>query len=132
MKIRDLANRLIHMSGLRPGIDIEIRVTGSRPGEKLHEKLWSDASQVTPTVFPRVLSAQPPPPPQGFADLLRSLEQAALTRDDELTRETLMSMPINFGIAPSPGKQDQPWHLVQPIRDSKLDADSLASRAATA
>ncbi len=73
LKIKDLANRLIHMSGLRPGVDIEVLVTGSRPGEKLHEKLWSDASQVTPTSFPRVLSVQPPPPPPGFADHLRVL-----------------------------------------------------------
>ena len=46
VKIKDLARRLIQMSGLRPEIDIPIQITGLRPGEKLHEKLWSDSAKV--------------------------------------------------------------------------------------
>jgi FlaA1/EpsC-like NDP-sugar epimerase len=124
VKITDLAKRLIRMSGLRPGMDIEIRITGSRPGEKLHEMLWSDASQVIPTSFPRVLSVQPTAPAPDFADHLRTLEQVALKHDDQLTRETLMRMPINFGVASSPVEKGQPWYLDDSVGDSDFDIDS--------
>jgi FlaA1/EpsC-like NDP-sugar epimerase len=39
VKIIDLAERMIKMSGLRPNVDIPITITGIRPGEKLHEEL---------------------------------------------------------------------------------------------
>lgn len=66
VKITTLARRLIEMSGLRPGEDIEIRFVGVRPGKKLQEQLWTDSAIVTPTSFPRVLSIQPPPPNEDF------------------------------------------------------------------
>jgi FlaA1/EpsC-like NDP-sugar epimerase len=97
VKITTLARRLIEMSGLRPGEDIEIRFVGVRPGEKLQEQLWTDSAVVTPTSFPRVLSIQPPPPTKDFDRYLHSLEAAALTHDDELARKAMMEMPINYG-----------------------------------
>ena len=96
VKITTLARRLIEMSGLRPGQDIEIRFVGVRPGEKLQEQRWTDSAVVTPTSFPRVLSIRPPPPTENFGRYLQSLEAAALTRNDELTRKAMMDMPINY------------------------------------
>jgi FlaA1/EpsC-like NDP-sugar epimerase len=96
VKITTLARRLIEMSGLRPGEDIEIRFVGARPGEKLHERLWGESTGVTPTSFSRVLSVQASPPPEDFESYLQSLEAAALTCDDELVRKAMKEMPVNY------------------------------------
>lgn len=96
VKITDLARRLIEMSGLRPDHDIEIRFVGTRPGEKLHEQLWSDSAAVTPTSFARVLRVEPAPPPSDFHELLAMLEATALTRNDERSREMMMEMPVSY------------------------------------
>ncbi len=48
VRIIDLAKRMIRLSGYRPGTDVEIRVTGVRPGEKLEEALRTPAEQPSP------------------------------------------------------------------------------------
>lgn len=58
IKIYDLAARMITLSGLRPGTDIEIRETGLRPGEKLYEELLNDAETTLPTHHPKIKVAQ--------------------------------------------------------------------------
>jgi len=96
VKITTLARRLIEMSGLRPGRDIEIRFVGTRPGEKLHEQLWTDSAKVSPTLFPSVLQVEPLPPSLEFASQLSALELAAQTRNDQRARAVLLQMPINY------------------------------------
>lgn len=54
LKIIDVARQLVELSGLRPDIDIEIRITGLRPGEKLVEELQHEGEQYRPTEHPRV------------------------------------------------------------------------------
>jgi FlaA1/EpsC-like NDP-sugar epimerase len=97
VKITSLARRLIEMSGLRPGYDIEIQVVGTRPGEKLHEQLWNDSASVCATGFPSVLRVEPSPPPLNFAHELAVLESVARTRNDVRARAALIEMPISFG-----------------------------------
>lgn len=54
LKIIDVARQLIELSGLRPDIDIEIRIVGLRPGEKLVEELQHEGEQYRPTEHGRV------------------------------------------------------------------------------
>jgi FlaA1/EpsC-like NDP-sugar epimerase len=54
VRILDLANDLITLSGLRPNEDIEVRFTGVRPGEKLFEELSTDAEHADKTRHPKV------------------------------------------------------------------------------
>ena len=49
VKIVDLAETMIRLSGKEPGPEIAIDFVGARPGEKLHEELWSDGETVTPS-----------------------------------------------------------------------------------
>jgi FlaA1/EpsC-like NDP-sugar epimerase len=49
VKIKDMAEEMIRLSGLKPYIDIDIVYTGLRPGEKLHEELLYDKELVKPT-----------------------------------------------------------------------------------
>jgi FlaA1/EpsC-like NDP-sugar epimerase len=55
VKISDLAEQLIRLSGKKPGEDIEIVYTGLRPGEKLYEELFHDQEKFTATKHPKIL-----------------------------------------------------------------------------
>ena len=58
--IRDLAEKMIRLSGKEPYDDIEIIYTGLRPGEKLYEEVLADTSKTLPTYHPKILIAQDP------------------------------------------------------------------------
>lgn len=58
VKIIDLAKKMIQLSGLEEGKDIEIKVTGLRPGEKLYEELLSSGENTIPTHHPQILIAK--------------------------------------------------------------------------
>ena len=59
VKIVDLARQMIRLAGLRPEIDVQIRFTGLRPGEKLFEELFHGGEEPTPTGHPGLLMATP-------------------------------------------------------------------------
>ncbi len=55
VRILELAERMIRMRGLRPYIDIDIRITGVRPGEKLNEELYTQTETPQPTLHPNII-----------------------------------------------------------------------------
>ena len=55
VKIVDLADTMIRLSGKEPGRDIAIEYIGARPGEKLHEELWSEDETVSPSPHEAIL-----------------------------------------------------------------------------
>ncbi|WP_396217622.1 polysaccharide biosynthesis protein [Flavobacterium sp.] len=58
--IKDLAEKMIRLSGKEPYEDIDIIYTGLRPGEKLYEEVLADTSKTLPTYHPKILIAQDP------------------------------------------------------------------------
>lgn len=58
IKIVDLAEDLIRLSGLEPGKDIEIVFTGVRDGEKLSEDLWNEGRHFEKTLHPDIYSEE--------------------------------------------------------------------------
>ena len=78
LKIIDVARQLIELSGLRPDIDIEIRIIGLRPGEKLVEELQCEGEQYRPTEHPRVFRFVAARPPLDGLDGLLGRVQALL------------------------------------------------------
>jgi FlaA1/EpsC-like NDP-sugar epimerase len=58
VRIQDLAEDLIRLSGLEPGRDIEIVTTGIRRGEKLSEDLWDEGCKTIPTQNPDIFQIE--------------------------------------------------------------------------
>jgi FlaA1/EpsC-like NDP-sugar epimerase len=59
VKIVDLAERIIRLSGLEPGRDIKVAFTGIRPGERLHEILFAREEETTEIGIPGIVAAKP-------------------------------------------------------------------------
>ena len=57
VKILDLAKKMIKLSGLTLGKDIQINFTGLRPGEKLYEELLNNKENTIPTYHPKIMIA---------------------------------------------------------------------------
>ena len=59
VKIYDMAVKLIKLSGLEPNVDIEIKITGLRPGEKLYEEILMDEENLEETKHEKIYIAPP-------------------------------------------------------------------------
>jgi len=76
VKILDLARNMIRLSGKEPETEIPIAYVGVRPGEKLHEELWTEGETVGPTSHPKILrAARPPIDVEWLDDELGELER---------------------------------------------------------
>jgi len=78
VRILDLAEKMITLSGFTPGEDIEIRVTGTRPGEKLFEEIGLDGEGMEKTRHPKIFIGRlNPHPTERLADAIVRLEDLA-------------------------------------------------------
>ena len=78
VKIVDLAENVIRLSGFEPGRDIPIEFTGLRPGEKLFEELSLSEEEATRTRHPKVWIGNAAEPTWDTADSdIRALLRAA-------------------------------------------------------
>ena len=97
IKVLDLATDLIRLSGLEVGTDIEIRFTGTRPGEKLYEELFFDSESAIATGHPKVLRAKNGALPLGLGTVVDFLVESARSgRPDDEIRELLLRMVPDF------------------------------------
>lgn len=92
VRIMDLAQRMIRLSGYQVGIDIPIKITGRRPGEKLDEELCEPDEQVLGTSHPFINRLAPVPVPQEELSMrLARLQEAAVCRNGDVVRALLFS-----------------------------------------
>ena len=85
VKILDLAENMIRLSGLVPGEDIEIKFTGLRPGEKLYEELLIDDDNKKETANKRIFIGQPIKIDEvEFDEKMKELEKATFSEDENI------------------------------------------------
>lgn len=97
VRIRDLADKLIQLSGLRPDIDIRIVYTGLRPGEKMHEELFYGKEELQGTTHPKLLLASTTP--ATLATVVSDLDTLALAveaSDKDRAQSLLRSLVPEF------------------------------------
>jgi FlaA1/EpsC-like NDP-sugar epimerase len=98
VKIVDLAERMIRLSGLQPGYDIEIAFTGMRPGERLNEILFATEEPTIEIGIAGVMAAKPNEPPmQALRSWIAALEQATAKDDRATIRAVLKDAVPEFG-----------------------------------
>ena len=110
VRILDLAERMIRLSGIRPGIDIEVRVTGVRPGEKLVEELLNEDEPAQSTVHASISRISPtlPSPSElrGAVARLRTLAEGQ--RDDDVRSALFASTGPTIKLASDADPADNP------------------------
>ena len=112
VNIYALAERMIRLCGLRPHDDIEIEVTGLRPGEKLAEALIGPAEGSAAEYGDLLHSIEPVAlGPTRLAEALEVLEQLAINDDHVAARARLLALA-------RPAARDTETDPDQPLRAS--------------
>ena len=89
VKIDDLARNLIKLSGFRPDVDIKIKYTGLRPGEKLYEELLMDEEGLKKTAHEKIYIGKPIEfEVDEFMEQLKKLKEEAY-KDEGYIRKTV-------------------------------------------
>lgn len=97
VRILDLAERMIRLSGLEPYKDIDIKITGLRPGEKLYEELLSDSSTTMPTHHPKIMISRLPS--GDFAQIksrIKAIIKSATRHKDQKVVQLLKELVPEF------------------------------------
>jgi FlaA1/EpsC-like NDP-sugar epimerase len=121
VRILDLAHRMIRLAGLRVGADIEVRITGVRPGEKLEEALLAKGEPADKTEHPAISRTRPDVPPRESVEAMaQQLGTLALELRDEDVRTALFAavqQVIALDPARSAGLSDVPSTSAQTAQD---------------
>ncbi|MDD4122465.1 MAG: nucleoside-diphosphate sugar epimerase/dehydratase [Eubacteriales bacterium] len=88
VRIIDLAENVIRLSGYTPYVDIDIKITGLRPGEKLYEELLLDEEGIEKTAHNKIYVGHPIPPSPEFSEML----EKEGTYTEEMIRNGIMGM----------------------------------------
>ncbi|HSD30206.1 MAG TPA: nucleoside-diphosphate sugar epimerase/dehydratase, partial [Vicinamibacteria bacterium] len=97
VRILDIAHSLIRRYGYEPGRDIEVRIIGLRPGEKLHETLVDEAEEAEPLGQARLLRLRSRcPEAERCRDLLAALEHRLFERNEEEALRVLRAFVPTF------------------------------------
>jgi O-antigen biosynthesis protein WbqV len=98
VKIVDLAERMISLSGLQPHSDIEIVFTGARPGERLNEILFASQEPTIEIGLPGILAAKPNEPPMDTVrEWVAVLKEAVASENKLAIRSILKDAVPEFG-----------------------------------
>ncbi|WP_405202179.1 SDR family NAD(P)-dependent oxidoreductase [Dokdonia sp. LLG6352-1] len=97
VRIMDLAEKMIKLSGYTVNEDIEIKITGLRPGEKLYEELLSDESKTLPTHHEKIMISQDST--SNFDDIsttINKIVKAAIKNNNAISVSKLKSLVPEF------------------------------------
>jgi FlaA1/EpsC-like NDP-sugar epimerase len=102
IRILDLAKNMIRLAGLVPGEDIDIRVTGLRPGEKLFEELQLEGENILPTPHEKIRRFRSQAPqPRHIGRWLERMRVLLMEGDSEAQKAHLLQLvPEYQGSAP--------------------------------
>ena len=107
VKIDDLARNLIKLSSLRPDVDIEIRYTGLRPGEKLYEEKLMAEEGMQKTDNDLIHIGSPiPMDTDVFLEQLKALMEAAYQNDEAIRDAVAAMVPTYHPAAGATGAKD--------------------------
>ena len=102
VKIVELAERMIRLSGLQPGHDIDIVFTGMRPGERLNEILFANEEPTIEIGLAGVMAAKPNEPAmETLRKWIAALERAIAEDDRATIRAVLKDAVPEFGSSTS-------------------------------
>lgn len=90
VKIVDLAERMIRLSGLQPYDDVDIVFTGVRPGERLNEILFASEEPTVEIGLSRILAAKPNEPPMELLRGWIAVLSQAVANDDKMTIRSVL------------------------------------------
>jgi len=89
VKIIDMARQMIELSGYKPDIDIEIKITGLRPGEKLYEELRHSEECHAPTQHERIFKLKNESAPEDVSSWLAELKNVASSGDQQAIKQAM-------------------------------------------
>ena len=114
VKIVDLAERMIRLSGLQPGHDIEIVFTGMRPGERLNEILFASEEPPVEIGVAGIMAAKPNEPPMHTLGMWIAALERAVERDDRVSiKEILKDAVPEFATGTIPTSLPASARIVQ-------------------